>query len=401
MYTLLQGIIERCLATKLPDGTYLVSPTIFDETMNGGEFAAISQWTERTYPDGVLNEVSGYVKNLMDNYPSGLLLKAIDDKLWELGSCSSGVHDPESIYGNLMDTPPYWSAFWDITFAMTQAGVVFDPVTFEMLVVPARASSTGEDEYGPPTASSRMYPEVLIARYKVMQQLRYKKAPISDTRRFTGGFGDAYSHFETTNNGSYWPTWWTHDYVAGLYNEACANARSAWSESVSGIQDPNILSYWLIWHGLMNATQSFSYTWFAQMVTGYSGGSGNNFSAPKLTINKGYSGITHNVKLWAYWDGNGDLTLWTQSGGDPVVAGKNLILEINNISADTVWQAGFEDAENTLHFPPFCPTWPPGAVSYWVNFNGQLTLQAYEPIEDWEFQFCKHSDFGGDVTWVA
>jgi hypothetical protein len=47
MYTLLQGIIERCLATQQSDGSFLVSPTIYDETMVSTDelisYAPISQ----------------------------------------------------------------------------------------------------------------------------------------------------------------------------------------------------------------------------------------------------------------------------------------------------------------------------------------------------------------------
>jgi len=392
MYTLLQGIIERCLATQLPDGSYLVSPTIFDETMFSTtdyiSYAPISQWTERTYPSGVLNEVSGYVKNLMDNYPQYLLLLAIDDKLWELGN--SGA-EGKSLYGNLKDTAPYWEAFHDITYAMTQAGVGFDPITFEMVLIPARVSGTGSDVYGAPNAGVRMYPEVLIARYKVMQQLRYKRASISDTRRYTGS---AIGRTDQTAE-----SLWTDGYASGRYVLCIEAARDyfATHQDVGDVQNPDALGYFYIYRGFMAYLQTYGQT-HAIWSDGYAGQS-KTHDGPKFLISKGYASIPHDVKIWANWDGSGDLRLWQQFGGEPLVLGQNLLLDVPNISADYSWQAGFEIPENILQFPPYIT----GYMSWYWNpmYNGSLTIQAEWPIEDWEFQFCKHDDNGGVVTWTA
>jgi len=198
MYTLLQGIIERCLATwDEIQQRYLVLPNIYSST-----------WTERTYPGGVLNEVSGYVTNLMDNYPAGALLAAIDDKLWALGSCGvDPIHEGASCYGTLMDTVPYWNEFLDITFAMTAAGVAFDPVSFEMQCIPARVTG-GAPIYGPPATSGRIYPELLIDRYKVMQQLRWKKAVMYDTRPAGGSGGEQYAAYANPNPPGFFSYYW-------------------------------------------------------------------------------------------------------------------------------------------------------------------------------------------------
>ena len=164
-------------------------------------------------------------------------------------------------------------------------------------------------------------------------------------------------------------------------------------------RDARLLVYWVIGRGFTSFTSAAgNYNYFSQSVSGYDRGSSTHWG-PKLILRKGYTGIDHDVKLWGYWDGTGDHELWKQYGGDALVVGKNLITEVANIASDTVWQAGFEDPENELYFPPFCPTWPPGCVSYYINRNSQLEIQSYWPVEDWKFNFCKHSDFGGDVTW--
>ena len=395
MYILLQGIIERCLATQQADGSYLVSPTIFNETISGGEYAEVSKWTERTYPDGILNEVSGYVANLMDSYPHLKLLKAIDDKLWELGIAEPDpIHEQECIYGKLTNTPPYYEAFLDITYAMTQAGVGFSYDNFEMQCVPARITG-GDPIYGPPTEADRLYPELLIDRYKVLQQLRYKKASVSDTRRFTGG-ASGESDWET-NYGTwdpYLPPWWTCDYQAGQYAIACDRAREAWSESVTDIMDSSNLSYWVVQRDMTYYRQAMKieipyYSWRIE-VRGYNTGPYTH-QGPKLQINKGYTGIEHGIKLFGYWDGTGSHELWVQFGGDPLVVGKNTILDINKITEDWEWRAGFENV-----ISPVFPAYDCDASGFHAL---GLSVQTYPPVEDWHFNFCKHHDFGGDVTW--
>ena len=398
MYTLLQGIIERCLATQQSDGSYTVSPTIFDETMYSTtdhiSYAPISKWIERTYPGGALNEVTGYVANLMDMYPQNLILQAIDDKLWLLGNSGDAG---KSIYGNLKDTPLYWEAFDDITYAMTQAGVGFDPASFEMVLIPARASGTGADVYGAPSGAVRIYPEMLIARYKVMQELRYKKASISDTRRYVGtAVGN--SHWDRGEFNS-WPLYWDNDYVSGLYDEACQSAEDNWQETVGAVQPSGPSAYWVINRGFKSNTQSYGVYWkrWWQGVLGYNGASAG-YWGPRFMIDGGYTGagLTHDVYMWGWWDGAGEPDLYQQFDGTDIVAGKNLVFRVNTMSVDTLFMAWRENAPD-LYFPPF-PFWPPSPYSV-RNINAQLTIQAAPPIEDWKFEFCKHSDFGGDVTW--
>ncbi|MFA5401289.1 MAG: hypothetical protein WC359_12650 [Dehalococcoidia bacterium] len=400
MYTLLQGIIERCLATQQPDGSYLVSPTIFDETMFSTDehipYAPISKWTERTYPDGVLNEVSGYVANLMDNYPASLLLLAIDDKIWQLGYCVEGPIHPVSVYGTLSDTSPFFVPYDDPTAIFQAAGVGYDPVTNQLQIVPARITG-GDPIYGSPEGATRIYPELLIDRYKILQVLRWKKANIGDTRRYAGsavGFSDP----EYTDNHGYYisaPSWWTTEYVEGLHAIACQRARDDWTETVGAVEDATLAAYWAITRGCRNYTRRTGYlgAWYSRATDGYNGLT-NTHNGPKLLIYQGYADIPHDVKIWAYWDGAGDYQLWQQFGGGDLVAGKNLLLEIDDISEDTVWQAGFENAESTLHFPPLPVPWTQG-----IDRDSQLAIASEWPVEDWKFEFCKHDDNGGAVTW--
>ena len=414
MYTLLQGVIERCLATQQPGGNYLVSPTIFDETMKstteGISYEPISKWIERTYPGGELSEVTGYVKNLMDMYPQNLILQAIDDKLWKLGNCSSGTYETQSVYGNLMDTPPYFQAFRDITFAMTQAGVGFSYVTFEMVLIPARASSTGLDQYGAPSGAVRIYPEMLIARYKVLQELRYKKASVYEPKRASGatndeapwpytGAGIPYGVGTYVNpNPPYywdyssgpWPSQADREVALGL---AESNFMSWYRTILSGVvplmTQAAIDAFFLLTSALKvdNYTTSFYRFQLVGRYMGYPNREGPNFKT------KAY-GINHDVKMWGWWDGTGDPKMgWNRADGTPVVAGKNLMWDVSPFASEANYDADVD--WNEASWPPSRPaTWPP--PYYWTP---GCEIQLSPPIEDWKFNFCKHSDFGGDVTW--
>lgn len=401
MYTLLQGTIERCLATQQPDGSYMVSPTIFGPGMFSKKdsipYSQISKWTERDYPGGVLNEVSGYVKNLMDWFPQSLLLRAIDDKIWELGACSSGVHETESCYGTLQDTAPFFAPFFpDATAFMFAAGVNYDPVSFQMQVVPSRITG-GAPLYGSPETAGRIYPEMLIDRYKILQVMRYKKAVISDTRRYFGeGFGNSTS---TAGPG----TWTGYSYspiyldMSGCYAEACVSARTFFDthQTILAPENP-VGAYWNISRGMRVTVYPIAYLspYFRIQVTGYLGAA-EILRGPKLMIESGYKTIPHDVKIWAWWDGTGDYNLWQQFGGITLTAGKNLVFKIDSINKDTEWKAGFENPGNTLHFPPYrTPFWPD------PMYNSALTITAAPPIEDWKFNFCKTDDTGGAVTWM-
>ncbi len=407
MYTLLQGIIERCLATQQPDGSYLVSPTIFDETMFSTDshisYASISRWTERDYPGGVLNEVSGYVKNLMDNYPQSLLLLAIDDKLWALGSCSSGVHVPESCYGTLMDTAPFFNPFWDITFAMTAAGVGFDPTSFEMQVVPARITG-GSPIYGSPEGSTRIYPELLIDRYKVMQQLRYKKTAIYDTRRSTGTASGSASYANPNPPYYYWPPYYypTLADAQAVNNLAAQNFKDLYAVTLGSVDNlgamtPSGLTAWwtlsaMLWIAF-GYSGPFSRYLANAVVEGHPGKAGPNFKI------KGYDSISHKVQMWAWWDGTGNprMGFSTVAGGSPIVAGKNLIWEVDNptgetqYSPDVNWNSAAWPPDNIINNP---------YTSSPSSWDDGASIVASPPIEDWQFQFCRHNDFGGAVTWI-
>jgi len=398
MYTLLQGIIERCLATRLPGGTYLVSPTIFDETMFSAtehfSYKSISTWIERTYPNGELNQVTGYAKNLMDMYPQNLILQAIDDKLWELGACSSGVYEVESCYGNLKDTPPYWEAFRDITYAMTQAGVGFDSEfgTYEMVMIPARASNTGADVYGPPSSAVRIYPEMLIARYKVMQQLRYKKVSWSVKNFVTslaqGSNGDGADANWCTLTQAEWESRWKASYEqagelftvpppAGNFSNTSPLGDAPWEIQVR----LGPAGLYFVWDNYLFFNCYGEGAW--SLVGQYDG---KGLQGTMM----GYPSIPHDIRMYAYWDGTGSKELFSPLCD--LVPGKNTIFEETNVG-ETTDIDGFviPTQDNWLDLLPVRTSLSLRQV--------YCLIYGYTPIEDWKFEFCKHSDFGGDVTW--
>jgi len=395
MYTLLQGIIERCLATRNPDGSYLVSPTIFDETMKSTtediSYAPISTWIERTYPNGELNQVTGYVANLMDMYPQNLILQAIDDKLWALGSCSSGVHEVESCYGNLKDTAPFWEAFRDITFAMTQAGVGFSYDSFEMVLIPARASGTGADVYGAPAYAVRIYPEMLIARYKVMQQLRYKKVSWSVGNLVTsvtqGSNADGIDANWCTLTQAEWESRWKASYEQAGELFTVSPPAGNFSTSPLGAT-PWEIRVRLGPAGIGGTGSNYSFfnctraVWWS-LVGQYDG---KGLQGTMM----GYPSIPHDIRMYAYWDGVGSKDLFSPLCD--LVPGKNTIFEESNVGEETDIDCFvIPTQEDWLDLLP---------VRTRLALN-QVTckIYGYTPIEDWKFEFCKHSDFGGDVTW--
>jgi hypothetical protein len=151
--------------------------------------------------------------------------------------------------------------------------------------------------------------------------------------------------------------------------------------------------YWNISRGFRRYVQNYGGYYSGVWGIGVDGNLGlaHTHFGPKLLIHKGYSGIQHDTKIWGWWDGIGDYELWLQFGGAALIQGKNLILDIAKISVDTVWQAGFENA-GVLSFPPFSD---PNYIR-----DSSLTITAAHPVEDWKFNFCKHNDFGGAVTWT-
>lgn len=417
MYTLLQGIIERCLATQLPDGSYVVKPTIFDETMSSEvghiPYAPISQWTERTYPGGVLNEVSGYVANLMDMYPQNLLLLAIDDKLWELGSCSSGVYEVESIYGWLMETPPYWQAYRDITYVMTAAGVEFNPISYEMVLVPARANN-GTVIYGSPAGAVRIYPEMLIARYKVMQQLRYTMSAYSDTRvKTSGAAGHSGDYYLGGAAHGLWAEAVTHAEWVAAINLSEDNWKTNYNFSLGAVvpllTQVAIDAFFKLKADLLtgwgpSATPGpggkGTYSWYIfYYIYGITAGAdwGEDCTTAPHFKTKAY-GIPHTIKMWGE---SAAAAIWgfTQADGTPLVSGKNLMWDKAAMGSEETYSPDIDLRDEV--WPPSGGTYPP----LWPEEGGVTGLgwgqevQLYEPINDWEFAFCKHHDFGGDVTW--
>jgi hypothetical protein len=392
MYALLQGIIERCLATQLADGSYKVSPKIYDENIEFGKYAAISQWTERTYPAGVLNEVSGYVSNLMDNYPHNLLLAAIDAKFWELAEVDQGITHHVSCYGKLTDTPPYYVPFEDIQDLYQTAGADWDPgptgLSAELLSVPARANG-GVALYGSPS-SGRIYPEALIARYKVLQALRWKKAHIYEKRTasgnnppvsillhsdyFAGGY-QSEEEWEASFNRN--TTWIKDNYVAVLSDiESWAPPDGRWLDFSSfGCS----LTY--------TTSRDTWWTWNYSEVSG-------NRSGPNFKT-KAY-GIPHRVQMYGYWDGFGDPAMGFEICGEgtPVI-GRNLVWDEACIGSETVFSANVSTVGSD-----WPPSFPPPYIGWPASWQRGFSMTLYEPIEDWDFNFCKHNDFGGAVTWT-
>lgn len=387
MYELLQGVIERCLATQSAPGEYLVSPKIYyKEKLSADEnipYAPICEWIERDYPDGNERVVSGYVDNLLDLYPQNLILQAIDDKIWELGQCVEYGATMKSVYGNLKDDQPYFEAMQDATAFMVQAGVGFDPVTNQMQLIPARITG-GAPVYGAPSEAVRIYPEMLIDRYKVLQVMKYKKAAWSD------GFRISAPNENVVSDGDYYPTvegqpppWWTEEYKAGLYNQCVQRILETWVQNETG-SNLSTDADWIIQRGM----QTYGlYYFFVGVWVWFLGGWGGNTAmhfGPKIKIYGGYPNIPHDVRIWAHWDGTGDSGLWRQFGGEELVEGKNLIFEKKSISGDEIWE-GYQDS-GTKDFPPYR-----GAL------NSQLSVQARPPIEEWAFKYCSPKK---PVTWT-
>jgi hypothetical protein len=391
MYTLLQGIIERCLATQRSDGSYLVSPVIYDETIGLGKFASISKWTERTYPDGTLNEISGYVANLMDNYPTGLLLAAIDDKIWELGSCSSGVHEEESCYGNWDDTTKTFSPFFpDATAFMYAAGVGYDPVSFEMQCIPARVTG-GDPVYGSPSGLLRIYPELLIDRYKLLQVMRYMATPLYDLARqdFYGGE----SYMET---GTYPSDPRPQFYPGGTFDmlwydwykeTACYKALPLF---LVKLNDPNSWGAAEYTGMTMNRYYGSYYQHWAM----YQGACAWIFSlietSPCFKM-WGYADIPKNFMLTGLYAGGNNSGLKTWDEHELVIGRNELRRWINPME--------HEEFDNSEGFPyDFDYVWNAATPNGHPPATMQITNIGVHT--DFKFQFCKHDDNGGAVTWV-
>jgi hypothetical protein len=414
LYTLLQGIIERCLATQQPNGEFYIPPIIYNKdwytaggVLWGQSYAPICRWIERDYPGGVLQETSEYVNNLLDAYPRGLILQAIDERIVTLATMGyDNDYNPtgKSIYGNLKDAPPYWEAFHDETAIYDQAGVGYDPVTHELLLVPARASPTGEDIYGPASSAIRIYPEMLIARYKVLQQMRYKMANYNDARRMhTKAVGHSTHRYAHLYGGYYYDTTcpvypnatpMDSGLFASVWAEACADAKANRIDTLDGTGIP---LDWTLWRGCQYQVSSgwstgcpyYDRIWRLNAL-GY-GGSDNTHSGPRFNICGGYE-ITHTNRIWGYWDGDPSESpsIWKAFGGGDIVAGKNLLYQKVCAGEDDL----FESVKTAyLEWPPFSEPWG-------TTKNYYLNIVVGPPIEDWEFQFCKHDDYGGEVTWV-
>jgi hypothetical protein len=85
---------------------------------------------------------------------------------------------------------------------------------------------------------------------------------------------------------------------------------------------------------------------------------------------------------------------WNRADGGPIVAGKNLMWDIepkNEViySADVDW--------NDVSWPP--DNYPDPWTARGASWTDSCSLILYPPIEDWDFEFCKRSDRGGEVTW--
>ena len=412
MYTLLQGIIERCLATQQLDGSYLVSPVIYNKDMastDGGiSYEPIGKWIERDYPDGVLDEVTGYVDNLMDMYPQNLILQAIDDKLWELGECSSGVYESECFYGWLMETPPYWQAYRDITFVMTAAGVEFDPVSYEMILVPARANN-GTAIYGAPVSAARIYPEMLIARYKVMQKMRWTMAAYSDTRiKTSGAVGSSGDYYLGGAQHGLWAEAVTHEEWVAALNLSEDDWKANYDFSLGGVETLNTqaaidaffkLKATFI-QGWGPSATGGGYSWYIfYYIYGTTAGAdwGEDCTTAPHFKTKAY-GIPHTIKMWGE-SATAEIWGFTQANGTPLVAGRNLMWDINALGSEETYSPDIDLRDEV--WPPsggeYPPLWPEAGGVGGLGWGEEVQL--YEPINDWEFAFCKHADFGGDVTW--
>jgi len=329
----------------------------------------------------------------MDNYPQSLLLLAIDDKIWQLGSCGDGGH---SIYGNLKETGPYWEAFQDATAIMTAAGVGYDPVSFQMQVVPSRITG-GTPEYGPPNLSDRIYPEMLIDRYKVIQQMRYKRASIYDTRR-ANAYNPDYGSGSIVGAVSDWsPAPYYGDWKMQIqpqpsaadwdvrYNNAAGKVSATYASTLGGLDDlsamtpSGLAAWWTITTEMLFARQ-YSYVswedpdWFAYATSISIRIEGTNIGPHFKTF--GYAGINRDVKLWG--EDNGVVRLvWSSLN-----ATGEITYTTDLLSSYGIWP-NYETIE--------------GQPGVWTD--GRNVVLDY-PVEDWKFQFCKHDDNGGAVTWT-
>jgi len=403
MYTLLQGIIERCLATKQADGTYLVSPVIYNETMGGGEFSSMSKWTERTYPDGVLNEVSGYVANLLDNYPHNLLLKAIDDKFYSLATCVEGSMHNVSCYGVYDEETHAFTPYDNLAAIYQAAGVSFrydvpgEHNSVLLLTSPARIS--GVDIYGVIGTSDRLFPEVLIDRYKVMQVMRYIVPQAYDlikehTVAFPGESQKIGAYIDEMCYGNDWCEadfygWhWKDYYKEGKCNDTWKLFLDVFANEANWIETTE------------QATFGFNRTLWECMFVRYWGTSFKNYVAWRVIFSQTaakfkiahYADIPKDLILGGTWGGGWDGGVKTLDN-TPLVVGKN---ELKKWSEVTGGEVAYRSADG-FHTPMYFD-WNDYAPDGTHDISCSLT---YFLIADYHFQFCKHSDFGGDVTWTA
>jgi hypothetical protein len=395
MYTLLQGIIERCLATQLPSGNYLVSPTIYDETMFSTEehisFAPISKWTERTYPDGVLNEVSGYVRNLMDNYPQWLLLLAIDDKIWQLGQCVEGPTHMVSFYGTYDKDTHIFVPYDDVASIFQAAGVGYDPVSNQLLLIPGRLNG-GVDVYGAPNSGARIYPEVLIARYKVLQVMRYCIPSIYDAAKSSASFSEVYTetgNFPRDGRPQFYPNWYYYNmYWYDWYKETACNIvldqvkvkvadPSTWGTDT--FENMTLFRHTKCAWNIFNVYMGANYWEVSLLQTG-----------PVFKI-KAYDKIPKALIIIGEYSGGETAGLKNADGGELVV-GKNELRRWENSTSS------FEEFKSEDGFPhDFEYEWNASTPNGYTNANCSIPLTL---LADYHFQFCKHSEFGGDATWT-
>jgi hypothetical protein len=289
----------------------------------------------------------------------------------------------KSVYGNLKDDQPYFEAMQDATAFMVQAGVGFDPVTNQMQIIPSRITG-GAPVYGAPSEAVRIYPEMLIDRYKVLQVMKYKKAAWSD------GFRISAPNYGTNAGWDYYPNgpgnpppWWTEEYKAALYDQCVQNMLANWSQQEVG-SNLSTDADWIIQRGIQTHGQYYFFDGRWTWVLRGRGGASDTHSGPKLTIYGGYASIPHDVRIWAHWDGTGDAGLWRQFGGEELVEGKNLIFEKESISGDEPWE-GYQDP-GTKDYPP-----------YRGAYDSKLSVQARPPIEEWAFKYCSPKK---PVTWT-
>jgi hypothetical protein len=238
-----------------------------------------------------------------------------------------------------------------------------------------------------------------------MQQLRYTKANWYGPRPKTGGAIGNGAYDLGGMHGLYGPMCtreefiaalnlaeddWKSKYAIVLGDEVTLNTQAAidlfmqlraglWESY--GISPPN-------WYG-------FNYTTGVMAANRYMSDD-CTYSAYFRT--KAY-GIKHAVKMWG--ESPSDYTWgYTQANGNPLVAGKNLMWDLDVLdSNEQIYDIDLDLRAEV--WPPgnYPPLWPvdAGGVGEW---GYSQAVQLYAPINDWEFQFCKASEFGGDVTWI-